>query len=341
MVAQRLGLRLGGVVGIERVDPGDAGVVADCHDVYYAVHQADDPAGFCMSAGVLGNFLAGGWWGDPGEVWAVREAGRIVAWYRLTLPDLENTDMARLTMSVSPEHRRRGLGRDLLRHAMRRAAAAVRTVIYGSAWRESPGEAFAKAAGATPGLVDVRRVLTVRDLPPGRLADLRARAERAAAGYSLVSWTGPVPDEVLDAVAELYNALDDAPHAARMDRQVWDGRRIRERADVLLRGSKVRRYSTAARHDATGDLVALTQIDIDPGVTGWGRQGMTAVTGPHRGHRLGLLVKATATQQFIDAERGVERIETMNAAGNTHMIAINDALGYEPGREQITWRLTC
>jgi RimJ/RimL family protein N-acetyltransferase len=332
-------LRLAGVMGPERVDPADARIVAACYDVFYAADRADDSHGFCMSAGVFANFFKRGWLGDPTEAWAIREAGRIVAWYRICLPDMENTDRCQLALVTSPEHRRRGLGRELLRHATDRAVAAGRKTIEGVAWRESPGEAFAEAAGAKPGLVDSHRVLTPSALPPGHLAELRARAERAAGGYSLVSWPGPAPDELLDAVAEVYNALEDAPHTAAMERPVWDARRIRERAEALMHNTAIRRYSVAARYDATGELVALTQIDADPGLDRWAHQGMTAVTGAHRGHRLGLLVKAALTQRFIDAEPDIERIVTMNAADNAHMIAINDALGYRPVRDQITWRL--
>lgn len=327
-------------MGIERVDPGDAGVAAACHDVLLAADRADDPHGYCMPAAVFANFLKRGWGGDPGEVWAVRDAGRIVAWYRASLPDMENTDMSGLTLAVSPEYRRRGLGRELLRHAIGRVAAAGRNKIAGFAWRGSPGEAFAKAADATPGPFDVRRVLMTRTLPPGHLTELQARAERAASGYSLVSWLEVTPDELLDGVAALRNALEEGPHNAGMERPVWDARRIRERIEAFLYNTEIRRYSMGARHDATGDLVAITQIYAAPGQDHWAQQGLTAVTGPHRGHRLGLLVKAALTQRFLDAEPDVERLVTMNAADNTHMVAINDALGYRPVRDQITWRLT-
>ena len=46
----------------------------------------------------------------------------------------------------------------------------------------------------------------------------------------------------------------------------------------------------AARHDATGELAALTEIAVDPADPGWGIR-CHGVTRQHRGHRLGLLVK--------------------------------------------------
>jgi len=311
--------------------------------VFYAAHLTDDPEGSCLSVQLFRNFLESGWLADPGEVWIARDQGEhatVAGWYRLALPDMENTDRARLILVVAPEQRRHGLGRVLLRHAADRAAERGRSVLTGPARGDTAGTAFARAMGAKPGITDVRRVLRPRALPPGRLAELRASAERAAAGYSLLSWTGPVPGELLGPVADLYNALEDAPNTAGQQQATWTADRIRERADGVLHRTGIRRYSVAARHDATGDLAALTQLDIDPGRAGCAHQGLTAVIRPHRGHRLGLLVKTAATQRFMVAEPHVELIETWNADSNAHMIAINDVLGYQVrGRPNTRWVL--
>jgi hypothetical protein len=90
----------------------------------------------------------------------------------------------------------------------------------------------------------------------------------------------------------------------------------------------VRGYSIAAIHDATGEMAALTQVEVDPDTPEWGHQGMTAVTRPHRGHRLGLLVKAAMLEWLASAEPRLEQVETGNADSNEHMIAVNETLGY-------------
>jgi RimJ/RimL family protein N-acetyltransferase len=53
------------------------------------------------------------------------------------------------------------------------------------------------------------------------------------------------------------------------------------------------------------------------------------VTRPHRGHRLGLLVKVGMLDWLASAEPRLEKIVTWNAVSNQHMIAINESLGYE------------
>jgi RimJ/RimL family protein N-acetyltransferase len=76
-------------------------------------------------------------------------------------------------------------------------------------------------------------------------------------------------------------------------------------------------------------MAALTRVAVDPAYPAWGYQGITAVTRPHRGHRLGLLTKAAMLEWLMEAEPRLERIETTNAQANSYMIAVNEVLGYE------------
>ena len=79
---------------------------------------------------------------------------------------------------------------------------------------------------------------------------------------------------------------------------------------------------------------------VDPEDPGWGYQLMTAVIRAYRGHRLGLLLKLAMMELLATTEPRLERLETMNAASNEHMIAVNDALGYVPsGAPFVSWHL--
>jgi hypothetical protein len=172
-------------------------------------------------------------------------------------------------------------------------------------------------------------VLDPRKLPAGKIAGLRETAARAAAGYSLVTWTGVTPDEYLGPLASVINAFADAPRDEGMQEEVWDASRLRERGNGVLELLGVRSYTVTAVHDATGEMAAMTQLDVDPETPHWGHQSLTAVARAHRGHRLGLLVKAAMLEWLATAEPQIEQIDTGNAASNKHMIAVNEALGYE------------
>ncbi len=318
---------------IVRVDPGDDVALRACHQVHVAAQGADEPLLPPQSFGVFRVWLMNGWDSDPGEAWFVpgEAPGEALGWYRLALPDLENLDRGFLIPVVHPASRRRGIGRELLRHAAERAAANGRTVFGSAALRGSAGDAFARQAGAQPGLAEARRVLDLRKVPDGQFARLRSTAASASAagGYTLVSWTGPTPEEYLGRVAEALNAMNDAPRDPGYEDDIWDAERVRDRADRLLRLSDVRGYSVAALHDATGEMAGLTQVEVDPEFPDWGFQGLTAVLRPHRGHRLGLLTKAAMLEWLAVAEPKLERIITGNAASNQHMISVNETLGYE------------
>jgi GNAT superfamily N-acetyltransferase len=323
---------------LEALDLTDAERIRACHDIYLAAQRVDDPDGGWLSYRPFRGWLTVGWNAEPREVWTITgqaegehgeaAADAIAGWYRLELPDLENLDRASLDLIVRPQDRRRGLGRALLRHAVSRAAAHGRSVLSGAAWQGTAGDAFARSAGAKPGVADIRRAQDLRKLPAGELARLRGPAEQAADGYSLLSWMGPVPEELLDQTARLYAAMADAPHDPGVARAEWDAQRIRERVNALFPEYGIRQYSVAARHDASGEMAALSQVAVDPAMPNWGFQMLTAVTREHRGHRLGLLVKIAMLELLATEEPQLEQIETFNADSNRHMIAVNEALGY-------------
>jgi len=316
---------------ITRLDHADQDGVRGCHDVWLAAHAADDPDSPPLSLPVFRHWLTRGWESEPSETWvAVDEAtGETLGWYRIELPDLENTHRSFGSLTVRPASRRRGVGSALLRHEVERATANGRTVLRGSALVGSAGDAFARQAGAEASLVDARRVQDLRKIPPGLVASLRETAAGAAAGYSLVSWTGPTPEEHLARVAAGFNAMNDAPHSPDREDDIWDAQRVRDRADAALREGCLRGYSVAAIAEATGEMAGLTQVFVDPEYPEWGHQGLTAVIRQHRGHRLGLLIKAAMLEWLATEEPKLERIATDNAATNKYMIAVNEALGYE------------
>lgn len=326
---------------IEYFDPAsDPGKVQACYELYAAGQPYDDPGGPLLTRRAWSGWFRLGWTGaTPREAWLVPGAGGgAAAACLLELPDVENTHIATLTILVAPGQRRAGLGTMLLRHAAGRSAELGRTVLSGEARQDAPGSAFASAMGARPCVTDVRRVLDLASVRPGQLAELRRRARAASVGYSLLSWSGPCPEEYLDQVAAVSNALEDAPRPPGVDLAYLTPRRIRQVED-RLRVQGLRYYSVAARCGGDGQLAGLSQLTVDPAGSGWGFQDKTAVTRPHRGHRLGLLLKVAMLDLLAEAEPGVTRIITGNDGDNRHMIAINAELGFQVASHWPTWQL--
>jgi GNAT superfamily N-acetyltransferase len=314
---------------ILRWDPADTGTAGKLYEVARATQLHDDPIEPPKSLRVFECFLTGDWEGAQYEVWyAADDSGPVTGYYRLDLPDLENKDRAFGELFVHPGHRRRGIGRELAGHALERTAANGRTIAESWCFQESAGDAFANRLQATVALEEARRVQYLKEIEPGQIATLRAEAERAAAGYSLVMWTGPVPDRYCGPVAGVINAFADAPRGEGVEPEEWDADRVRQRTGKVLRSGALRGYTVAAVHDASGEMTALTEIAIDPETPDWGYQGLTAVIRSHRGHRLGLLVKVAMLEWLAAAEPQLAQVTTGNADTNQHMIAVNETLGY-------------
>jgi RimJ/RimL family protein N-acetyltransferase len=316
---------------ITRWDPADITALSGCKAAWDAAQGIDDPDGARMTETVMRGWLRLGFSGDPAEAWFIPgdAPGSVIGWYRLSLPDLENLDRADLSIVIHPEHRRQGVGRAMLRHAAERAVTARRSVLGGEVRDGSAGDAFAAAVGAKTGMAATLRRLDLRAALPGKFALLGKEAAEAAAGYSLVRWIGPTPEEYRASFARLLNAYADAPRGEGHQAGEWDADRVQARHDPVAAAMGLRSYVMAVVEDASGELAGMTNVGVEPDDPHWGHQGLTAVTRPHRGHRLGLLLKTAMLDWLAEAEPAIERIDTGNASANDHMIAVNDALGFE------------
>src|SRR5207244_13617182 len=171
-------VRLAEGMHIAAWDQADQDTAAACYQVYLAAHAADELVEPPDSARMFRTSLTKGHGMIPHEVWAAADPdGAVVAYYVLELPDLENRDRAYVQPYVHPAARRRGTGRELLRHAASRAAANGRSVFDGVALADSAGEAFARRVGATLSIEEVRRVQEPRKIQPGLVASVRETAE--------------------------------------------------------------------------------------------------------------------------------------------------------------------
>ena len=83
--------------------------------------------------------------------------------------------------------------------------------------------------------------------------------------------------------------------------------------------------------DASGAVVAYSNLGVTVHDPDNGYQWGTLVRRADRGHRLGVAVKV-ATLRLLQAapQSAPRRLHTWNAEVNSHMIGINEALGFRP-----------
>ena len=99
------------------------------------------------------------------------------------------------------------------------------------------------------------------------------------------------------------------------------------------------RAATGARLIGSGRLVASTEIVVPRSQPQIGYQWGTLVDPEHRGHRLGLLIKIANLRLLEHELAGVEAVETWTATENTHMVAINKAIGFRPVERFGAWEV--
>lgn len=267
--------------------------------------------------------------------------GRAVAWGLTHLPQLDNTSTADLGVAVPPEHRRRGYGSAMLRHVEAEVAAAGRTVLTGEvAWshdrpRDGAGEAGVEMAarhGYAVGNVEVMRRLAV-PVDDALLERLALQAAARHEGYTVRTWTGPVPDELLDTWAVLTASLPtEAPNGdLHVEPEAADVEAVRENEQLLEAQGRTTYRAVALAPD--GVAVGYTEVVTTVHEPGRAYQWGTLVHGDHRGHRLGVALKVAnqrALQAATDPAGPVTHVITWNADSNAHMVAVNEALGFEP-----------
>jgi len=271
--------------------------------------------------------------------WAARLDGRTVGagWMRTPLRD--NLELAELTVHVLPELRRRGIGSAVLAHLEQAARDRGRRILNSLAsWAYDAGPdgagggsgpAFAKARGFELALSEVQRELTL-PVAESLLAALADDAARSHPAYVLRSWVGPVPDDLLRGWAEITSSLaTEAPTGElELEPEVASTEAVREHEITVERQGRTK-YNTVAI-SPSGEVVAYSDLATTVHEPGRAYQWGTLVRREHRGHRLGVAVKV-ANLQLLQRERpDITRLTTYNAEVNTHMIGVNEALGFRP-----------
>lgn len=174
---------------------------------------------------------------------------------------------------------------------------------------------------------------------PARLAALRDDATAHAAGYRIVQWMLPTPDEHIAGYAWMKSRMStDVPDAELgMPLEVWDAERVR-RHDARYASMGHTVQVTAAQHLATGELCAFNELASGTDSDSPTNQEDTLVLADHRGHRLGMLVKVAGLQSWRGHFPTSPRVLTYNAEENRPMLSINETIGFAPIAYEGAWK---
>jgi GNAT superfamily N-acetyltransferase len=288
-----------------------------------------------------------------------RVDGHMVARAIMGWSTAAGTTEARINIDVLPGHRGTGIGAALLAVLEDAATALGRSALqsqqahkpivgglritsptgFGDVSADDPGVRFLVSHGYVLELVARISSLDLATVAGPAEAQMLTAQEQAGADYRVVTWSGLTPDDRLEDLAALKTGMaTDAPMAGmEVAPDPWDAERVHEQG-LRQRATGRTLVTAAAEHVPSGRLVAYTEIEVDPGPSPFAVQEDTLVLRSHRGHRLGLLLKAANIIHLLEVAPGARAITTFNAEDNRLMLDVNEALGFEPIGLEGNWQ---
>ena len=270
-------------------------------------------------------------WDNQGGTYlllARNPAGVAVGYAEVEYPRWDNHHIAGLGVEVHPDHRSDlTIADQLLARAEQLMRDDGKTSVIGDAWAGTDGAALWPRHGYTQAFSSAQRRIYTADLDWEALDDLLATSEAASEAYDIVELETPAPDEWIPALLDLHRTMNDAPvDDLVIDDDVWTQERYRGMEDAMTnRGIVLERL--VARRRSDGEFGGFTVVAVEKERPHLGFQDDTAVVGEHRGHKLGLRLKIEMLRRLRERHPAIGQIDTWNAESNTHMLAVNNALG--------------
>jgi GNAT superfamily N-acetyltransferase len=308
--------------------PDDRAAIGTFVAIENAVSAADSPWEHQTTPYRREMVMRHGWDGEVGRHFLADVGGRPVGGLVVNTSEYDNLELAWLDVFVHPDHRRRGHGTAALEAAYDVCRAMGRTLVGVGGWESDRTTGFARATGFEQKSQAVNRRQHLRELPPGLAKEVHAGALPHGADYELLRLSGESPDDLLEDLAEVSAAINDAPlDDLEIEDEVYTAERVRAYETAQRLGGH-RLYRVVARHRRSGEIAGHTVVAVDTERPTLGHQHDTAVARTHRGHRLGALLKADMVLWLAEVEPQLETVDTWNAESNDHMIGVNERLGY-------------
>lgn len=290
----------------------------------------------------------------PRRLWIARVEGRMVG--RAVIGWRPVGDAASINVEVLENFRSRGIGSALL-DALESVAVSVGKPVFqsgvmhttvegprlasptghGSLPADDPGVRFLLKHGYV--LEQIKRISQL-DLHGADFAGhLRDAAAKAGPDYRVVTWAGETPPQRRDDLAILRTSMSVEDPSAGMEvvEDIWDAERVAEH-DAAMTASGRLLLTAAAEHVPTGTLAGFTEVTIAGTGEGPAVQEDTLVLPEHRGHRLGMLLKAANSIFLLERAPSATIVTTFNAEENRPMLDVNEAIGFRAIGYEGNWQ---
>jgi mycothiol synthase len=266
--------------------------------------------------------------------------GNVVGWMGggRSLNEPENAHILWCEAQVHPAHRRKGLGTALFREFVQACEGQHPELLFMgiSNDRVAGGEGFLKRIGAQAGLPMKTNQLVLADVDRPQVAEW---AKLDPTGYRLERVDNVVPPALLAQYIQASDGINDMPKGdLKMGDWKLTGEQVRDRENWFKQvGTEW--WLLVAIDEATGEGAGFSDVTYDPKQPWVIWQQGTGVTRPHRGHKLGLWMKAVMLERILRERREAKFIRTGNANTNAQMLGINTELGFKVAWQSMLWQL--
>ena len=230
-------------------------------------------------------------------------------------------------ITVLKEHRRKGIGKALLRLVHNYAVEKGKSVILGGTMEED-GRELNRILGGTEALEMRNYRLDMDDVDWGMVKQWEKEGAERSPDTSLKFYTS-IPDDLLEGYTKKYTEVYNQAPFDDLDigDQVYTPELFKKYEEVFEKAGET--WLSAILQEKNGDFSGLSDVFYIPSKSPMLTQGLTGVDQKYRGQGKGKWVKSAMLLRIREEFPDINLISTGNATSNAPMIAINERLGFK------------